>query len=140
MIKITCPHCGATGSITPPPKEFIIIAPCPQCGELVVLFREQVVAVNREILEQGTFEQKKQHVSEIITTFLEAVGSLPPALFSEDGSISPIPEFEEKADLQLSVDERPDNITKEEIKDFINIDLKLIDKREYFERAFGKLE
>jgi hypothetical protein len=141
MIKIKCPHCGATGSITPPPKEFIIIAPCPQCGEGVVLYQGEVVAVNREILKNGTREQKVQHVAEIITAFIESVGALPPALFGgEEGSISSFPEIEQKVEFEALSDEEIDSFTKEEIRDFINIDLKLIDNREYFEQLFGKLE
>jgi hypothetical protein len=139
-MKITCPHCGASGSITPPPKEFIIIAPCPQCGELVVLFREKVAAINRKILTQGTFEEKKQHIAEIITTFLDAVGSLPPALFEGDGAMASLEDLEALMETEFGDDDRSEGITKEEIRDFINIDLKLIDKKEYFEQVFGKLD
>jgi len=140
MIKITCPHCGATSSITPPPKEFIIIAPCPQCGERVVLYQGEVVAVNREILEHGTREQKVRHVAEIITTFIESVGSLPPSLLGEEGDISSLSDIEETAEFEPPSGDHAGSFTKEEIKDFINIDLMLIDNKEYFEQHFGKLE
>ena len=123
MIKIKCPHCGASGSITPPPKEFIIIAPCPQCGELVVLFREKVAAINRKILTQGTFEEKKQHIAEIITTFLDSVGSLPPALFDGEGAMASMADLEAVTDAESPESDRDGSITKEEIRDFINIDL-----------------
>ncbi len=139
MVTITCPHCGATGSISPPPKEYIIIAPCPQCGEGVVLYQGEVVAVNREILKNGTREQKVQHVAEIITTFIESVGPLPP-IFGEEGTISNLTDFEEKAEFEPPLDDRSGSFTKEEVRDFINIDLKLIDNKEYFEQHFGKLE
>lgn len=140
MVKIMCPHCGASGSITAPPKEFIIIAPCPQCGELVVLYREKVVAINRKILTSGTFEEKKQHIAEVITTFLDAVGSLPPALFAEEGAMPFVEDFQEVTETESPESDRGGSITKEEIRDFINIDLKLIDKKEYFEQAFGRLD
>ena len=139
-MKITCPHCGATGNITPPPREFIIIAPCPRCGELVVLFREKVAAINRKILTEGTFEEKKQHIAEIITTFLDAVGSLPPALFDGEGAMASIEDLEALMETELAEEDGSRGITKEEIRDFINIDLKLIDKKKYFEQVFGKLE
>jgi hypothetical protein len=137
MIKIECPHCGASGSITPPPKEFIIIAPCPQCGELVVLFREKVVAINRNILTSGTFEEKKQHIADVITTFLDSVGPLPEAGLSD---LAAIGGFEESAEIELAATDTSGGITKEEVRDFINIDLKLIDKKEYFEQVFGKVD
>ena len=140
MIHIKCPHCGASGSITPPPREFIIIAPCPQCGELVVLFREKVAAINRKILTQGTFEEKKQHIAEIITTFLDAVGSLPPALFDGEGAMASMADLEAAMEAESPESDRSSSITIEEIRDFINIDLKLIDKKEYFEQVFGKLD
>ena len=137
MIKIECPHCGASGSITPPPKEFIIIAPCPQCGELVVLFREKVVAINRSILTSGTFEEKRQHIAEVITTFLDSVGPLPPSGFSD---IAAIGGFGEGAEIDLAPTDQSGGITEKEVRDFINIDLNLIDKREHFEELFGKIE
>ncbi len=137
MIKIECPHCGASGSITPPPKEFIIIAPCPQCGELVVLFREKVVAIDRNILTSGTFEEKRQHIADVITTFLDSVGPLPAPGLSD---ITAIGGFEEGAEIELAPTHPDGGITREEIRDFINIDLKLIDKKEYFEQVFGKVD
>jgi endogenous inhibitor of DNA gyrase (YacG/DUF329 family) len=140
MIKVKCPHCGASGSINPPPREFIIIAPCPQCGELVVLFREKVAAINRKILTEGTFEEKKQHIAEIITTFLDSVGSLPPALFDGEGAMASMIDLGAMTESDSPESDRGSSITKEEISDFINIDLKLIDKKEYFEQVFGKLD
>ena len=140
MIKIQCPHCGASGNIKPPPKEFIIIAPCPQCGELVVLFREKVVAINREILTSGTFDEKRQHIAEVITTFLDSVGPLPPAVFSEEGEMPSLGDLEEPGESELPGTGRKGGITKEEVRDFINIDLRLIDKKDYFEKVFGKIE
>jgi len=137
MIKIECPHCGASGSITPPPKEFIIIAPCPQCGELVVLFREKVVAINRNILTSGTFEEKRQHIADVITTFLDSVGPLPAPGLSDMAAIGG---FGEGAQIELEPTDPSGGITKEEVRDFINIDLKLIDKKEYFEQVFGKVD
>ena len=137
MIKIECPHCGANGSITPPPKEFIIIAPCPQCGELVVLFREKVVAINRNILTSGTFEEKRQHIADVITTFLDSVGPLPSPGLSDGAAIGG---FGEGLEIELEPTDRSGGITTEEVKDFINIDLKLIDKKEYFEQVFGKVD
>ena len=147
MIKITCPHCGASGSITPLPKQLIVVAPCPQCGELVVLFREQVVAMNRDILNHGTAEQKIRHIAEIITTFVESFGPLSSSLFREGATIEADAEpqdgieFESADAGELDADEEEsDNITRDEVRDFVNIDLKLIDRKEYFERVFGKLE
>ena len=137
MIKIECPHCGASGSITPPPKEFIIIAPCPQCGELVVLFREKVVAINRNILTSGTFEEKRQHIAEVITTFLDSVGPLPSPGLSDAAAIGG---FGEGLEIEMEPMDRSGGITTEEVSDFINIDLKLIDKKEYFEQVFGKVD
>jgi hypothetical protein len=137
MIKIECPHCGASGSITAPPKEFIIIAPCPQCGELVVLFREKVVAINRNILTSGTFEEKRQHIAEVITTFLDSVGPLPSPGLSD---VAAIGGFGEGLEIELEPTDRSGGITTEEVRDFINIDLKLIDKKEYFEQVFGKVD
>jgi hypothetical protein len=140
MIKITCPHCGASGSIPSASKEIFFVAPCPQCGELFVQFREKVVAVNREILEQGTFEEKKQHVAEIITSFLDLIGPFPPAIRGEDGALPFLPTFEEEPECVQPERERSSKITKEDLSDFINIDLRLIDKKAYFERMFGKLD
>ena len=107
-----------------------------------MLYQGEVVAVNREILEHGTREQKVRHVAEIITTFIESVGSLPPSLLGEEGDITSLPDItmEETAEFEPPSGDRAGSFTKEEIKDFINIDLMLIDKKEFFEQHFGTLE
>ncbi|UCD56616.1 MAG: hypothetical protein JSV16_12395, partial [Candidatus Hydrogenedentota bacterium] len=68
------------------------------------------------------------------------VGSLPPALFDGEGAMASMADLEALTEIESSDSDRASGITKEEIRDFINIDLKLIDKKEYFEQVFGKLD
>ncbi|MBX7259977.1 MAG: hypothetical protein K1Y02_26720, partial [Candidatus Hydrogenedentes bacterium] len=91
-MKVTaCPHCGATRIVTSQvPKDVVVVLPCPNCHDLVVMFRTKIIALSRKIIEQGSFEEKKAHISEVIAEFLD------PSLFKmplpqEDDSELPLP-------------------------------------------------
>src|SRR3990172_6135854 len=72
MRVCTCPHCGNPRIVTSKvPKDMVVVLPCPNCHELVVLFRSKVIGLNKRILENGTREERKAHIAEIITEFLD---------------------------------------------------------------------
>lgn len=130
MTEVVCPHCGASKSIVAPPPELVVVAPCPKCGEWVLLFRKKAIAIDRNVLENGSLQEKKAHVADIVGTFLE------PDIEAELGK----PLVEETEQHQPEELPRAESIPQREIDDFINIDLHLIHKKNYFERLFGKVE
>lgn len=112
--------------------------PCPSCHELAVLFRNKIIPINRKILEEGTKEERTQHLAQVITEFLEA-GILP----FQDGN----PGYESAIDMPSANDaefegeddELPplEPISDKEAEKFARVDLKCLDDAAYFRRHFG---
>jgi len=132
---VVCPHCKSHRILAVrPPKDVVVVMPCPACHELVVLFRSKVIALNRRILEQGAREQIIAHIADVIGAFLDA-GVLP-GLGEHGGAQAPStgaePTQAEGADAQG--DNAP--ISQEEMERFVRIELKCIDNPSYFKRHF----
>ena len=138
---VVCPHCKS-GRIESAkiPTDVVVVMPCPACRELCVIFRDKVIPLNRKIIEQGTMEERKMHLANVIAEFLEA-GMFPPrgieAMYS--GRETPSEEKEETGAPQRETgpEEPMAPISKEEFDKFVRIDLKCIDNPAYFRRHFG---
>ena len=137
MDMVVCPHCKSRRIITSRvPKDVVAVMPCPSCHELAVLFRDKIIPINRRILEEGTKEERTQHLAQVITEFLEA-GILP---FHEGDH-----EFEASNELAEQGDEGTDDtsleamdpISDKEAEKFARVDLKCLDDAAYFRRHFG---
>jgi len=138
MDMVVCPHCKSHRIITARvPKDVVAVMPCPNCHELAVLFREKIIPIDRRILEEGTKEERTQHLAQVITEFLEA-GILP---FQEgDGAFQTARDLDEETD---DLDAIPDDlqsldpISDKEAEKFARVDLKCLDDAAYFKRHFG---
>lgn len=105
---------------------------CPNCTELVVVFRQHAAGLSRRVIEQGSLTEKRDHIAEIITEFLE------PSMFQ-----FPLPGAEDNADGA----ETPANpvgdsplrgpISQKEFEQFVRVDLNKIDEAQYFKKFFG---
>lgn len=134
-----CPHCGKNRIITTDvPRDVVVVVPCPECKEFVVLFRDKTVGLSRRILEHGTREERTAHLAEVIEAFIE------PGMFSGDDAasriegaeVSPLGEdADDDADAEGAYEAEP--ITQDEVDRFVRIDLKRIDNARYFRRHFG---
>jgi len=147
MHRQVCPHCGkqrlATARV---PKDVVVVLPCPSCYEWVVMFQGKAIGLSREIIVNGTFEEKKEHIAEIITEFLD------PSMFpssvqdledlangfgqqQEEGEEDAGEESREQDSGQEHPAEHP--ISQRELEDFVKVELDLIDDPSYFRRHFG---
>ena len=139
MDTVVCPHCKAHRIITSRvPKDVVAVMPCPNCHELAVLFRDKIIPINRRILEEGSREERTQHLAQVITEFLEA-GILP---FHEgdsdfDSGDEEMDEPMERMDSQRA-NQGLDPISDKEAEKFTRVDLKCLDDATYFKRHFGK--
>lgn len=147
MSAIDCPHCKAPHIIsTKSPKDVVVVLQCPACHELVVVFRSKAIALNRRIVEQGTTEERKAHMAEVIVEFLEASD----LLHMINGTLSQNPVPDEDSPEGESVREslspeslmeaaarRPGPITSDEMRRFLEIELQCIDDPSYFRKHFG---
>ncbi|MBN2308245.1 MAG: hypothetical protein JXR94_04695 [Candidatus Hydrogenedentes bacterium] len=135
MKALTCPHCGNHRIVTTKvPKDVIVVVPCPSCGELVVLFRNKAIALNREIVEKGSFEDRKIHFAEIIAEFLES-GMFTSLTESSHPEGFEFPAQDGKPEALFEEHDEP--ITEREFERFVRVDLKRIDEASYFRKHFG---
>ena len=143
MSEVTCPHCGKTRIMTTRiPRDVVVMLPCPECHELVVLFRGKAIPLNREVLRNGTKEERRNHIAEIVEE------CLPPELFSEvvnwdftDAGL-PIAFGDRKVRRRRrgaapEGDGRDRPITDEEVARFRKFELHRIDEPRYFKKYFG---
>ena len=125
------------------------MGPCPICGEPVALYNGKVIALRKNMLgEGGDFGEKIQSLARIIMEYIN----------SQDGPVDEnrleriIREAEDRVaedshgpseddpvgDVSPSIRSPVASpITREEIHDFLSIDLHLLAKKDYFEKHFG---
>ena len=125
-----------TGTV---PKEVVVVMQCPSCNELVVLFRKKVIALDRNVLEQGSQRERKEHLASVIAEFLD------PSLFKfgktgdEAETIDFAADFRppkrEAASARSEKAEIP--ISDREYERFTKFQLKRLDNPEYFRRHFS---
>jgi len=144
LIEVQCPHCGARGQIMVPPVGAIIIGPCPQCSELVVVFCGHVLPLDKNIMEADDVHEKREHLLGVLTEFLQ--DRIYKLLTEEDdfsmSSQSELPDDTAVADAVESYergadrDEQTQPISESELERFMDVDLKLLDNKAYFKSVF----
>ena len=127
-----------------PPVGAIIIGPCPQCSELVVVFCGHVLALDEEAMANGSTEDRREHLLWVLMEFLRDCISRPlsddveplvgepdeEAAETDDGHTRGIPLFDENPQAE----KKP--ISQTEFEIFRNVDLKLLDSKAYFKSVF----
>lgn len=138
MERITCPHCNKRqlplGRIA---KQVVAVMSCPCTEQLVVVYRDKVMPLDRRILESGTRDERKEHLAGIIAEFLEEGpwvidGNNLGAAFGGASNDLTSGEIEELPDLSEGLDP----ISDTEFDKFIRVDLKCLDNGAYFRRHF----
>ena len=133
LVHIQCPHCGVVGKMIIPPGGTIIIGPCPKCSELVAIFCGEALALNKEIMLNGTNEEKEQHLLTVIRDFIEneIAETIHQSFEEKDDVIPPL-----QPDENLTTPRRA-LISLDELQDFRNQELPLLDDPAYFHTVFG---
>ena len=132
---IYCPHCKEHRFKTSKvPKDVVAVMPCPACNEWIVLFRERAIGVNRRIIEQGTREERRAHLADVIGEFLDA-GMLDIKRADTDEPAEAMAEWEPGTFDPEPPDGGP--ITREEVDQFVRVQLRHLDGAEYFHKHFG---
>jgi len=137
MDVVQCPHCQAKRSVASRvPRDVVVVMPCPDCKELAVLFRNLVIPLSRQILENGSRDERRRHLADVIAEFLES-GLFPLRAEFNTGDFGDDQDnpFDADDTLELGDDENP--ILQEEVDKFTRIDLKCLDNAAYFRRHFG---
>ena len=130
-----------------PPLGALIVGPCPECQELVVVFGGRVLPLDKEIMLEAPFDEKREHLMAVLTSFLEerVVHLLKEATSApEPDDAEPAPEADMPAHEQAPDDAmngecpaKKGAISTREMNDFVRVDLKLLDNTDYFKAVFG---
>jgi len=146
LIEVQCPHCGARGQLMLPPLGAIIVGPCPQCHEMVVIFCGRAFALNKEVMLHGEAEEKHEHLLAVLSDFLDERVADVVAEFethahrSVNEQDAETPEYEDEtiAPVDAVCDgSGREAISSEEVQEFVSKDLKLLDNKDYFRAVFG---
>jgi len=134
MSMTRCPHCNARRIPTAEvPKHVVIIMPCPVCRELVILFQDKVVGLDRAVIEHGSRAERVGHLAQIINQFIEA-GMFP------EGSLESATGPFTAADQDDAPGRTPapgEPITRQEVERFVRVELRHLDNADYFREHFG---
>lgn len=141
MSALVCPHCKSQQIVTSrTPKDVVVVMPCPACGELTVLFRNKAIALDRQVIERGTSEERVNHLAYIINQFLES-GLFPLTLNeTSDFEASDAPRPRRRPRRRRPRKPEPESepaISEEEFDRFVRFDLQKLDDPGYFRRHFG---
>ena len=132
---IYCPHCKEHRIKTSKvPKDVVAVMPCPACNEWVVLFRERAIGVSRRIIEKGTREERRAHLADVVGEFLDA-GMLSMKRADLDEPAEAMTEWDSDTLDPESPDGPP--ISREEVDQFVRVELRHLDDAEYFHKHFG---
>jgi hypothetical protein len=126
-----------------PPVGAIIIGPCPQCEELVVVFCGHVLPLDKELMETGEIEERREHLLHVLTEFLQdRIGKL----MTEESEAESESYAEAEPDGDTALESAPAGearggeerspISDSELERFASIDLKLLDNKAYFKSVF----
>ncbi len=144
FVDVRCPHCGAKGKIVLPPLGTVLVGPCPQCKGMVALFNGTTLPLDSKIILEGTIEEKKKHISEVFSAFIEERVE---EFFSPQKEENPSPELDNTVDSFKSehrVEEYSRNktkknrpITRDEVRKFKESEIDLLDNPEIFRKYFN---
>ena len=107
-----------------------------------MLFEGRVFALDKEKMIYGTYQEKRKHLLSILTRFLkEQVEELIPGdeELMEPAASKPKTKRQRKKYRPTVRNRDAGKITKQELEDFLRIDIPLLSKKNYFEQGFGKL-
>jgi hypothetical protein len=141
FVHVECPHCGVKGKLVVPDEGMILIGPCPQCDGFVAVFCGKALPLDRETMVDGTGRDRRDHLMEVLTAFLErSIGeTLEPELPLESFDGLPSDDLNlGKIDDQEHPHEEPDAvpISQDEVDQFVTMSLPKLDDREYFRTVF----
>jgi len=157
FINMKCAACESVYTLSIEQLNIVLLFKCYECGQHNVYVAGNILELDQEIMTQGTDAEKRKH---IVRTVQEFACEFSENVFANiDRMINVNVEIEMKetrrrrrkkmkeksesakeitghkpAPSVLQVD--APEITTDEVKDFVKIDLNLIDKKHYFDKFF----
>ncbi len=142
FVEVKCPHCGAQGRIVLPPIGTILIGPCPQCKGMVALFNGTTLPLDSKIINEGTIEEKKRHVIDVFTAFIEEkveylFNPKRPNETKEDDLKNDEFTPEQKVEEPTFKATKKKPISREDVIKFKESEINLLDDPKTFKKIFG---
>ena len=158
LSNVKCSACGSIHTLSIKEMSALVLFKCLECGEHNLYVSGDVLLLNGDVMDHGTEMDRRSHVIEIFQLWASEYArgvlmdvnrvidvSADADAWNSDAWDS-VP-FRKEADVtgglpapqahssKLRTD--APGITDEDVRDFIDIDLNLIDKKCYFDRFFG---
>ncbi len=157
FINMECPSCGSVYTLSVEDPNVIATFSCFECEQNCVYFAGRVLTLDKQIMESAEDGTKRQHVKEALQQYADAL--------SRDalGNTGKVVNVNTPVDLGLPEDNgnlgarakqhngvrrgqcqpsirRPEapEISRQDVRDFVRIDLNLIDDRKHFDECFGQ--
>lgn len=127
-----------------PPLGALIVGPCPNCNEMVVVFCGRALPLDKEVMLNGSDVEKHEHLRGVLIDFLESRIATVVEQFSPDAADS-LRDYSPEALSQNEeldpvrepqVEPRPRQISDTEFEEFVQYDLPLLDNGDYFKTFF----
>ena len=162
FINMKCSACESIYTLSIEQLNIVLLFKCYECGQHNAYVAGNILELDQEIMTEGTDAQKRKHIVETVQEF---AGEFAENVFAnidrminvnvdiemqesrrrrskksmkenaetakELSQGSPVPSI-----LQMDAP----RITADEVKDFVKIDLNLIDKKHYFDKFFNEME
>lgn len=159
FLNIQCTACESVYTLSIEELNVLVLFKCFECGQYNLYVAGNVLALDQDIMTEGTEPEKRKHVVEIVQLFAcEFAGNVL-------GNVGRVINVNVEMDFQEGVRLKRRNsekkrrktrvkdgptpsvrrvnaprISRDEVRDFLNIDLNLIDKKWYFDKLFGNTE
>jgi hypothetical protein len=158
FLNMKCSQCESVYTLSVEELNIILLFKCFECEQHNLYVAGHVLGLDQQVMNEGTEQEKRRHVVETVQLFAcEFAGNV---LSNVDRVINVNVEIDlqeagrrkgkrikrktkrrkEISGPQLSPSVQHANapeISFEEVRDFVKIDLNLIDQKWYFERFFG---
>ncbi|GAB4345584.1 MAG: hypothetical protein Kow0099_25960 [Candidatus Abyssubacteria bacterium] len=157
FMNMKCPTCESVYTLSIEELSVAVLFKCFECGQHNLYIAGHVLSLDPEIMTDGTEDEKIDHIVDKVETF----GSE----FAEDAFSKVERMVNVNVEVEMEKDGHPKKkrkkkkagrrertlqpsvrranapaISPEEIRDFLNIDLNLIDKKWFFDKHFGGLQ
>jgi len=157
FINMKCSACESVYTLLIEQLNIVLLFKCYECGQHNVYVAGNILELDQQIMTEGTDAQKRKHIVNTVQCFagkfaenvfghidrmvnvnvdIEMVESRrrrrkrmteKPQPAKEIASARPVPSIKQMDAPEISADE---------VKDFVKIDLNLIDKKHYFDKFF----
>ena len=155
---VRCPVCETVYKLSTEDLNVLLLFRCNECGQYNVYVSGHVLMLDKNIMDKGTESEKRRHLIGILQNWAcEFAGNVLKNVnrvidvnmdaglrISDSWNFDPCDEGGEETEGSPASRMHPTilwgdapEITKEEVSDFISIDLELIDREWYFNRFFG---